>query len=106
MDEQEVLLPGVTRLQEKMQSTFGGAVPARFQSCYADLALPTFKWWSLLMTNSRMLVLFVLFLVHQPVWYFWLAITAGNLLLVYLIFRQERMSRSLLRFLPTQKESA
>ncbi len=106
MHEQELLLPGVRRLQEKMQSTFGGAVPSTFQSRYADLALPTFKWWSLLMTNSRMLVLFVLFLVHQPVWYFWLEITAGNLLLVYLIFRQEKISRSLIRFLTTQKDSA
>jgi phosphatidylglycerophosphate synthase len=106
MHEQELLLPGVRRLQEKMQPTFGGAVPSTFQSRYADLARPTFKWWSLLMTNSRMLVLFVLFLVHQPVWYFWLEITVGNLLLVYLIFRQEKMLRSLIRFLTTQKDSA
>ena len=89
-----------------MQSAFGGAVPSTFQSRYANLARPTFKWWSLLMTNSRMLVLFVLFLVHRPVWYFWLEITAGNLLLVYLIFRQEKISRSLIRFLTTQKDSA
>jgi len=106
MHEQELLLPGVRRLQEKMQPTFGGAVPSTFQSRYADLARPTFKWWSLLMTNSRMLVLFVIFLAHQPVWYFWLEITAGNLLLVYLIFRQEKISRSLIRFLTTQKDSA
>ena len=106
MHEQELLLPGVRRLQEKVQSTFRGAVPSTFQSRYADLARPTFKWWSLLMTNSRMLLLFVLFLVRQPVWFFWLELTAGNLLLVYLIFRQERISRSLSRFLTAQKDSA
>jgi len=106
MHEQELLLPGVRRLQEKLQSAFGVAVPSTFQSRYADLARPTFKWWSLLMTNSRMLVLFVLFLVRQPVWYFWLELTAGNLLLVYLILRQEKISRSLVQVLTTQKDSA
>jgi hypothetical protein len=106
MHEQELLLPGVRRLQEKMQSAFRGTVPSTFQSHYADLALPTFRWWSLLMTNTRMLVLFVLFVVRQPVWYFWLELTAGNLLLVYLILRQEKISRSLIQFLTTQKDSA
>ena len=104
--EQELLLPGVKRLREITESNFADAGPAWFQSRYRTLVLPTFKWWSLLMTNTRMLLLFVLFLVHQPVWYFWLEITAGNLLLVYLIFRQERISRSLIQFLTTQKDSA
>jgi phosphatidylglycerophosphate synthase len=104
--EQELLLPGVKRLREMTESNFVDAGPAWLQSRYRTLVLPTFKWWSLLMTNTRMLVLFVLFLVHQPVWYFWLEITAGNLLLVYLIFRQEKISRSLVQFLTTQKDSA
>jgi CDP-alcohol phosphatidyltransferase len=106
MHEQELLLPGVKRLREITESSFADAVPAWFQSRYADLALSTFKWWSLLMTNSRMLILFALFLVRQPVWYFWLELTAGNLLLVYLIFRQERMLRSLIQLLTTQKDNA
>ena len=103
--EQELLLPGVKRLHEKMQSEFE-TVPQSFQSRYADLARPTFKWWSLLMTNSRMLVLFILFLLRQPVWFFWLEITVGNILLVYLIFRQEKIARALMPFLTTQKDSA
>ncbi len=106
MREQELLLPSVKRLRNVTESNFVDAVPVWFQSRYRRLVLPTFKWWSLLMTNTRMLILFVLFLVHQPVWYFWLEITAGNLLLVYLIVRQERISRSLIQFFTTQKGSA
>jgi hypothetical protein len=106
MHEQELILPGVKRLRETTESNFAGVLPAWFQSRYRTLVLPTFKWWSLLMTNTRMLVLFVLFLIHQPVWYFWLELTAGNLLLVYLIFRQEKISRSLIRFVTAQKDSA
>jgi CDP-alcohol phosphatidyltransferase len=105
MHEQELILPGVKRLRETTESNFANAVPAWFQSRYRTLVLPTFKWWSLLMTNTRMLVLFVLFLIHQPVWYFWVELTAGNLLLVYLIFRQEKISRSLVQLLTAQKDS-
>ena len=106
MHEQELLLPGIRRLRETTENTFADAVPAWFQSRYRDLVLPTFKWWSLLMTNTRMLVLLVLFLIRQPVWYFWLELTAGNLLLVCLIFWQEKMSRSLIQSFTTQKDSA
>jgi hypothetical protein len=106
MHEQELILPGVKRLRETTESNFANAVPAWFQSRYRTLVLPTFKWWSLLMTNTRMLVLFALFLIHQPVWYFWVELTAGNLLLVYLIFRQEKISRSLVQLLTAQKDSA
>ena len=106
MHEQELLLPAVKSLHEKIDRDFGGAAPSTFQARYVGLARPMFKWWSLLMTNSRMLVLFVLFLVRQPVWFFWLEITLGNLLLVYLIVRQEKISRLLLSLLTTQKERA
>jgi len=104
--EQELILPGVKRLREKTENNFVDVVPAWFQSRYRTLVLPTFKWWSLLMTNTRMFVLLILFFARQPVWYFWLEITAGNLLLVCLIARQERISRSLIRLLTTQKGSA
>ena len=104
--EQELILPGVKRLRQITESNFADAIPDWFQLRYRTLVLPTFKWWSLLMTNSRMLILFVLFLIHQPVWYFWFELTAGNLLLVYLIFRQEKISRSLIRSFTTQKDSA
>jgi len=106
MHEQEFLLPGVKRLHEITERDFGGVAPVAFQSRYASLARPTFKWWSLLMTNTRMLLLFVLFLIHQPIWFFWFEIVIGNLLLLYLIFRQQKISTSLLQFLTTQKQSA
>jgi len=104
--EQELLLPHVKRLLEITKRNFVDGFPTLFQSHYRTLARPTFKWWSLLMTNSRMLVLFVVFLLHQPVWFFWVEITAGNLLLGYLIFRQAKISRSLIRSLTTRTDSA
>jgi CDP-alcohol phosphatidyltransferase len=91
--EQEFLLPGIKRLHENVGAD---RVSAAFQSRYATIVRPTFKWWGLLMTNSRMLILLVLFLVRQPVWFFWTEITVGNLLLIVLILQQQRISDSLL----------
>ena len=104
--EQELILPSVTRLREVAERHLGETFPAWFQSDYRVLVLPTFKWWSLLMTNTRMLLLLVLFLVRQPVWFFWIEITAGNLLLVYLILRQERIVRSVIHSFGTQNDRA
>ena len=54
------------------------------------------KWWGLLMTNTRMLVLFALLFISQPVYYFWFELIPLNLLFVYLLFRQENMAESML----------
>jgi hypothetical protein len=65
-----------------------------------------FKWWSLLMTNTRMLLLFALLLINQPIWYFWIELTVFNLLLICLVLRQENMSQSLLALVTTRRDSA
>ena len=44
------------------------------------------------MTNIRMLVLFALLFISQPVYYFWFELIPLNLLFVYLLFRQEKMA--------------
>ena len=106
MHEQELILPAVKRLHEDVDQKFAGVLPSNFQARYIALARPMFKWWSLLMTNSRMLVLFVLFLVRQPIWFFWLEITLGNLLLLCLILWQEKIARALIGLVTPQKESA
>jgi len=48
------------------------------------------------MTNSRMLILFALLFIGQPVYYFWFELIPLNLLFVYLIVCQEKMAESLL----------
>src|SRR5207247_3644927 len=75
---------------------FQGEIPNWLRTRYRNLASPTLKWWGLLMTNSRMLVLFALLFIGQPIYYFWFELIPLNLLLVYLITRQEHMAESLL----------
>ena len=62
-----------------------------------------FNLWGLLMTNSRMLILFILLFIGRPVWYFWIEVTVFNGLLAYLLYRQENMSQSLLELVTTTR---
>jgi hypothetical protein len=62
-----------------------------------------FKLWGLLMTNARMLILFILLFIGQPVWYFWIEVTVLNVLLASLICCQESMAQSLLELATTTR---
>jgi phosphatidylglycerophosphate synthase len=94
--QQEILAPRLKKLRENATAVFHGQIPGWLQQRYRDLAGEMLKWWRLLMTNARMLVLFVLLFVGQPVYYFWFELIPLNLLFGYLIIRQEKMAESLL----------
>jgi phosphatidylglycerophosphate synthase len=94
--QQEMLSPHLKRLRETSSALFSQEIPEWFRARYQRFARPMFKLWGLLMTNTRMLILFILLFIGQPVWYFWIEVTVFNVLLVYLLYRQENMSQSLL----------
>ena len=95
--QQEMLAPRLKMLRDVVAQLFHGEIPDRLRTRYRDLARPMLKWWRLLMTNVRMLVLFALLFISQPVYYFWFELIPLNLLFVYLLFRQEKMAGSLLK---------
>ena len=101
--QQEMLSPHLTRLREISIRLFPQEIPEWFKTRYQRVASPMFKLWGLLMTNTRMLILFILLFIGQPVWYFWLEVTLFNLLLAYLIYRQERMAQSLMELATTAR---
>jgi hypothetical protein len=95
--QQEMLAPRLKMLRDVVGQLFQGKIPDWLRTRYRDLAGPMLKWWGLLMTNIRMLVLFALLFISQPVYYFWFELIPLNLLFVYLLFRQEKMAGSLLK---------
>jgi phosphatidylserine synthase len=101
--QQEVLAPHLKKLRENVNRVFHGQIPGWFQQRYRDLAGEMLKGWRFLMTNTRMLVLFVLLFVGQPAYYFWFEFIPLNLLFGYLVIRQERMAESLLAALQESK---
>jgi hypothetical protein len=54
-------------------------------------------WLNLLATNPRMILLFGLLLVSQPVWYFFAELTVFNLLLVLLLRREDVVCHRILQ---------
>jgi phosphatidylglycerophosphate synthase len=94
--QQEMLAPRLKTLRDVVGQLFHSEIPDWLRTRYRNLACPMLKWWRLLMTNIRMLVLFALLFISQPVYYFWFELIPLNLLFVYLVFRQENMAESLL----------
>ncbi len=95
--QQEMLAPRLKMLRDVVAQLFQGKIPDWLRTRYRNLAGPMLKWWGLLMTNIRMLVLFALLFISQPVYYFWFELIPLNLLFAYLLFRQEKMAGSLLK---------
>jgi hypothetical protein len=95
--QQEMLAPRLEMLRDVAAQLFHNKIPDWLRTRYRNLACPILKWWRLLMTNIRMLVLFALLFISQPVYYFWFELIPLNLLFVYLLFRQEKMAGSLLK---------
>jgi phosphatidylserine synthase len=93
--QQEILAPHLKKLRERASELFQGQIPSWLQARYQNLAGPMLKWWRLLMTNTRMLVLFALLLIGWPIYFFWFELIPLNLLFVYLIFREETMAESM-----------
>jgi phosphatidylserine synthase len=93
--QQEILAPRLKKLRDRASELFQGQIPGWLRARYQNLAGPMLKWWRLLMTNTRMLVLFALLLIGWPIYFFWFELIPLNLLFVYLIFREETMAESM-----------
>jgi hypothetical protein len=104
--QQELLAPGLVRLRTVVDRQFPHEIPPWLKALYWDSARAMFKWWGFLMTNTRMLVLFVVLLVDQPAWFFWIQLTVFNVLLVFLMRRQSRLFRSLVETVATHRPLA
>jgi hypothetical protein len=95
--QQEMLAPSLKKLRETANAVFPGQMPGWLEQRYRSAAGHMLKWWRLLMTNTRMLVLFLVLFLGQPFYYFWFELIPLNVILVYLIARQEKLAESLER---------
>jgi hypothetical protein len=104
--QQEMLAPKLNKLRVAADRLFPDEIPTWLKTRYRDCARPMFKWWGFLMTNTRMIILFLLLLAGRPVWYFWIELTVLNVLLIWLIARQTNMFDSLLETVTTHRYPA
>jgi len=104
--QQEMFAPHLKRLRATARMAFHGRTPGWLEQRYRDSASQALKLWRLLMTNTRMFVLFLLLFFGQPVYYFWFELLPLNVLFAYLLVRQEKMAASLEQLLVTHERSA
>ena len=95
--------PSLMHLRAAAWRAFPSTIPAALQAGYRAAARPLFKWIGLLMTNTRMLILFLVLILDRPAWYFLVEVTFLNLVLAYALSRQNQLCR---RFLPEVESRA
>src|ERR1700730_1130250 len=95
--QHEALIPALNRLRSAIDRQSPNEIPEWLKRSYRERARPMFKWWGFLMANTRMIMLFILLLIDQPIWFFWLQLTVFNLLFIVLLLHQNRMLQSFLR---------
>jgi hypothetical protein len=103
--QQEMISPPLKKFRNTVDRIFAERLPEWFGAQYRNAAAPAFKFWSILMTNTRMLLLFALLLLDRVAWFFWIEITFFNLMLIYLLFREQRMCRSLFEMVRQRSQS-
>ena len=86
------LSPRLGELKRAARKTNDGVIA----EAYLQASRSTLRWLNLLATNPRMILLFALLLVDQPIWYFFAELTVFNLLLVMLLRREDRVCRLVL----------
>jgi hypothetical protein len=94
---QEMFAPSLMQLREAAWRAFPSTIPETVQASYRAAARPLFTWIGLLMTNTRMLILFLALILNHPAWYFLFEVAFLNLVLAYALMRQNQLCR---RFLP------
>ena len=90
---QEKLSPNLMRLRVAAWRAFPSTIPEAMQARYRTVARPLFKSIGLLMTNTRMLILFLVLILDHPAWYFLAEVTILNLVLAYALIRQNQLCR-------------
>lgn len=90
--QQEWLAPRLSELKGAAERTNDPALAA----AYRERNRPLLKWVNLLATNPRMILLFALLILGQPIWYFIIELTLFNFVLGLLLRKENVICRQLL----------
>lgn len=95
---QEKRTPWMQRLRAVLRSRFGDEVPEPLRQRFRSLSRPLMKYTNMLSFNTRTIALFVAVLVFRMPWlYFAFELTVLNVMLVYMMWRHERICREFMR---------
>lgn len=98
---QESLTPAFQRFFALLQQRYGAVAPQEIRDEFRQGSLPLMKYTNILSFNTRVIALFISLLINEPWLYFVFELTVLNALLVYMIWRHERLSNKMYKEIQT-----
>lgn len=102
--EQEAFSQNFQSLRKRVEKVFGYNIPSWFADEYRRLNLPLLKYYAVLTTNTRIILLFICVMLDFVWVYFLLEIVVFNALMVLVTMYQEKLSASLLKQIEKRRE--
>lgn len=93
--QQELFSKNIIRLYQLAKNKFIDNVPSEISSKYRTKNKPLVKYFNILTTNTRMIFLFIVLFIQQPVFYFIFELTILNILFVYVVLKHEKNSKTI-----------
>ena len=92
---QEKRTPWMQRLRSELRDRFGDTIPDDFRRAFRRASKPLMKYTNILSFNTRCFVIFASILIFRMPWlYFAFELVVLNILLVYMMWRHERICRT------------
>lgn len=97
-ETQEKRTPWMQKLRQVLLKKYGNDIPKSFREEFRKKSLPLMKYTNILSFNTRSFALFAAILIFRMPWlYFAFEITILNLVLIYLMWRHERLCKYFIR---------
>jgi phosphatidylglycerophosphate synthase len=94
--KQERYSKNFQKLRKKADAAYGTVIPAWFAGEYRRMNKPLMKWYAVLTTNTRMIVMSVAVLIDLVPLYFATEVLVINLIMILVTMHQERLSARLI----------
>lgn len=104
---QEKRTPNMQRLRRTLEKAYGGKVPVAFRNRFREAGKGLMKYTNILSFNTRTFALFAAILIFRMPWlYFAFELVVLNIILVYMMWRHERLCRQAMEWVKESETMA
>ncbi len=104
-NQQEKLSPNLQKFMSCVRERFGDNIPQWLRDEFRAKNKPLMKYTNMLTFNTRVIALFVSLFLHRPWLYFLFEMTVLNIMFVYMILKQESISKYFYKKLNSVQEN-
>ena len=93
--EQESIASKTKKLSKLTKEKFGENIPDWFSAKYGELHKPLIKWYNILTSNTRLIVLFIGLFIGYPALFWFFELTVLNVLMFIVIAKHNKYNNYL-----------